>query len=135
MMCSDQNAHLSLVYSYSHAFTGFSAVMSKEQATTISGIWFNSGLDFVPWMDCIHGIKIRIALYVKLYLMVLIVLMRKRWSCLSFPWSSAWAAHDVFLGLPTNWIRFVGTYLYYNWGFHNWHDWYRLYTYCVYSLV
>lgn len=33
---SDQDAHLSLVYSYSHAFTGFSAVMSKEQAAAIS---------------------------------------------------------------------------------------------------
>lgn len=33
---SDEDAHLSLVYSYSHAFTGFSAVMSKEQATAIS---------------------------------------------------------------------------------------------------
>lgn len=33
---SDEDAQLSLVYSYSHAFTGFSAVMSKEQATAIS---------------------------------------------------------------------------------------------------
>lgn len=33
---SDEDAQLSLVYSYSHAFTGFSAVMSKDQATVIS---------------------------------------------------------------------------------------------------
>eukprot|EP01018_Ginkgo_biloba_P039188 Gb_34020 [translate_table: standard] len=33
---SEEDAHQSLIYSYRHAFTGFSAVLSKEQATAMS---------------------------------------------------------------------------------------------------
>lgn len=37
LLGSEEDAQMSLVYSYTHAFTGFSAVMSKEVAAAMSG--------------------------------------------------------------------------------------------------